>query len=111
MEKNYIDATEYLAEQMLNPEFAKGYRQFGQVIRIHQQLLKSFDEEREKLGLSKAALARRIGIEPSAVRRLFSQEMQNPTLARVVQLADAMNLELILVSREEAEQRPQKHGE
>lgn len=102
MEKNYVELDELLNKWMKDPVFAKEYRQFGQVISIHQKLMRSFDEERERLGLSKAALARKMGIEPSAVRRLFSQAMQNPTLTRVIELADAMDLELVLVSRKEA---------
>lgn len=39
-------------------------------------------------------MARRAGVKPEAIRRLFSAQSPNPTLATLVALAGALDLEL-----------------
>ena len=51
---------------------------------------------------AKAELARRAGMPPEAVRRLFSVEGPNPTAATLVALADALDLELVARPAERA---------
>ena len=52
------------------------------------------DQRRCNLDLSKAELARRANLRPEVIRRLFSAERPNPTLATLVALAEALELEL-----------------
>src|SRR5437764_11820521 len=66
-----------------------------------RELLQCIDAEREQAGLSKAALAELIGAEASVVRRLFSAESSNPTLRTVLELADALGMEISI--------RPPRH--
>lgn len=54
---------------------------------------------REALGLSKAELARRAGLPPEAVRRLFTMRSPNPTATTLVALARAMDLDLVAEPR------------
>ena len=42
----------------------------------------------------KAELARRAGVKPEAIRRLFSAEKPNPTLTTLVALAGVLDLEI-----------------
>jgi DNA-binding phage protein len=62
-------------------------------------IMNTLDDAREDSGLTKAELARRAGIGPEAVRRLFSIEHVNPTLRTVVALAAAMDLDVHLVPK------------
>jgi transcriptional regulator with XRE-family HTH domain len=57
----------------------------------------SIEDQRIALGLSKAELARRVGVRPEAVRRLLSGHHANPTLSTVVSLASALGLDIVAV--------------
>lgn len=63
-------------------------------------IVRPFDERREDLHLTKADLARRADMKPEAVRRLFSAESPNPTLSTLVALADALDLDFLVVPRQ-----------
>lgn len=87
-------AEQYLAERLEDPEYRDAFDSARE--RIHQIdfVIRSLDERREDLGLSKAELARRAGLKPEAIRRLFSADQPNPTLNTLVALASALDLEL-----------------
>lgn len=88
-------AERYFESQRKDPEyeceFQAARRRIGQIDAVMRML----DEQRSNLDLSKAELARRAGLRPEAVRRLFSAEGPNPTLATLVALTDALDLELV----------------
>ena len=88
-------AERYFESQRKGPEyeceFQAARRRIGQIDAVMRML----DEQRSNLDLSKAELARRAGLRPEAVRRLFSAEGPNPTLATLVALTDALDLELV----------------
>lgn len=87
-------AERYLAERLKDPEYREAFDAARE--RIHQidVVIRAFDERREELELSKAELARRAGVKPEAIRRLFSADRPNPTLNTLVALASALDLEL-----------------
>jgi transcriptional regulator with XRE-family HTH domain len=60
------------------------------------------DAERRQAGLTKAELAQRIGASPAAVRRLFTADSANPTLRTVLELVDALELEMSLKPKSRA---------
>lgn len=57
--------------------------------------MRTLDERREALGLSKAELARRAELTPEVVRRLFSVDDPNPTISTLTALADALDFDLV----------------
>jgi transcriptional regulator with XRE-family HTH domain len=61
------------------------------------QIVRALDAARVDIGMSKAELARCISAKPEIVRRLFTDERANPTLATVVKIAAALrsNVELV----------------
>ena len=61
--------------------------------------MNALDDAREGSGITKAELARRAGLGPEAVRRLFSIGHVNPTLRTVIALAAAMDLDVHLVPK------------
>lgn len=67
--------------------------------RHHDQsdsIVNALDEARGTQNLSKAALARAVGSDPSTVRRLMSSESVNPTLGTIAEVAAALGLTVIL---------------
>ena len=49
-----------------------------------RRVLQLIEEERERSGITKAELAHRMGMSPSAVRRLLTSKTSNPTLSTVL---------------------------
>jgi DNA-binding phage protein len=92
----------FFDEQMKSPSFRKGYIEARAEIDSVDRAIRALDEVRVDLGITKAELARRISAEPAVLRRLFTAEAPNPTLATVVRLADALGYRLELVRGSEA---------
>lgn len=79
---------------MSDPMFRDGYERARARIDAIDRVISELDEIRERKGLSKAALARRIGVSDAVIRRLFSAQDRNPTMKTIVEVADALGLEL-----------------
>jgi DNA-binding phage protein len=87
-------AERYLARRLEDPEYRDAYEQARERIDQIDAVIRALDERRAELRLTKAELARRAGVKPEAIRRLFSAEKPNPTLATLAALAGALDLEL-----------------
>ncbi|MCL4466727.1 MAG: helix-turn-helix domain-containing protein [Chloroflexi bacterium] len=88
---------EEMRERIVNtPELQERYERTKDTISSTRQVLMEIDGERQRAGLSKAELARRIGMTPSVVRRLFSSKSSNPTLGTVISMAAALGMEVEL---------------
>ncbi len=87
-------AERYFAERLRDPEYRGAYQRARERIDQVDSVIRAFDVRREELHLTKAELARRAGVKPEAIRRLFSAEKPNPTLSTLVALAGALDLEL-----------------
>jgi ribosome-binding protein aMBF1 (putative translation factor) len=89
----------YFERRREDPAFAAGVRAERERIDAIDAIVRRLDEERERRGLSKAELARLTDKRAEVVRRLFTAEGSNPTLETVVQIAQALDLELTLAPR------------
>jgi DNA-binding phage protein len=89
----------FFESQMANPEFAAAYAGARAEIDGVDELVRALDEARIAVGLTKAELARRIDAKPEVVRRLFTTDDPNPTMATVVKLATVLGLRFELVPR------------
>jgi DNA-binding phage protein len=98
-------AERYFRDRQSDPKYATAYRDARQRITEVDQLMRTFDQQRVVLDLTKAELARRTGMRPEAVRRLFSARHANPTLSTVVALAHELGLDLVAVPTEERRAR------
>lgn len=87
-------AERYLARRLEDPEYLRTYEQARERIEQIDSVIRAFDARRVELNLTKAELARRAGVKPEAIRRLFSAEKPNPTLTTLVALAGALGLEI-----------------
>lgn len=67
-------------------------------------LVRELDAARLRLGMSKAELADRSGIQPAVLRRLFTVEGANPTAATLAAVSRALGLNLALEQGEPEQQ-------
>ncbi|MGI9119753.1 MAG: helix-turn-helix domain-containing protein [Acidimicrobiales bacterium] len=95
-------AEHYFAGRMADSEYRAAHDQAARRIRRTDELVREFDRRRVECGLSKTELARRAGMSPETVRRLFTARQANPTAGTVVALADALGLDLVMMPRQEA---------
>ena len=92
-------AERYFAGRSAESGYVEAYEDARRRVDAIDRLLRALDERREALGLSKSELARRAELAPEVVRRLFSVDRPNPTIATLMALADALGLELVPQSR------------
>ncbi len=96
---------EDLARDLEDPEFLREYVTQTARIATVDRVVNELDDHREAQGLSKAALARAIRVEPAALRRLFSSGQANPTLGTLAEIAGALGLRITLEPLPAAERR------
>lgn len=98
------------AERMRDPEFRAEYERTRSEIDQIDAVVRSLDELRESTGTSKTDLARRIGRNPSSIRRLFTAA-SNPELRLVVQIANDLDADIIVVPRRKKRNRSLEDAE
>lgn len=79
---------------MRDPTFRNSYEQARGRIDAIDRVIRDLDAVRERQGVSKAELARRIGVSDSVIRRLFSADDRNPTMRTIIEVAEALGLEV-----------------
>ena len=84
---------------MRRPEFRAAYKRARARIDAIDAIVHDIDNARERQNLTKAELARRMGVKPEAVRRLLTTSEPNPTVGTLVAAADAVGLRIQAVSR------------
>ena len=83
-----------LARDLEDPEFLREYITESVRITTIDAIINALDEARVSAGLSKAEVARAIGVEPATIRRLFSSGNANPTLGTLAEVAAALGLRI-----------------
>lgn len=92
-----------LQAHMQDAEFRAVFIREAHRIDVVDRIINEIDAQRDRLGMSKAELARAIGRNPAAVRRLLTANDQNPRFEMVAAMADAVGLEVELRAK-----RPEK---
>jgi DNA-binding phage protein len=87
------------AQRLATPDARERYEQTRQAVLQTRQLLQLIDAEREKVGMTKAELAARVGTNPAALRRLLTSESGNPTLRTLISIADVLGLEVSITAK------------
>lgn len=85
----------WLAKRMKSPTFAAEFNKAREEVDVVDGFIRTLDERRTELGMSKEELARRVSQNPSALRRLLTSG-GNPSLKTVMELADAVGMVLKL---------------
>lgn len=88
----------YLEQNLQDEEFLREYENARQKIAQVDAVLRNLDALRIERGLSKAELARRIGKQPAALRRMLNSA-SNPELNTIVAMAGALDAEVRIVPR------------
>jgi transcriptional regulator with XRE-family HTH domain len=92
-----------LAEDLKDPEFLRTYVVESIRIATVDRIVGQLDDARNAAGLSKAAIARAIGSNPDAIRRLLTARQVNPTLGTLAEVAAVLGLRIALQPLSEAE--------
>lgn len=87
----------YFDARMKDRKFAAAYAEARAEIDSVDALMQAVEAARAKVGLSKAELARRTGTRPEAMRRLFTTDTPNPTVATMMSILRSMGYSLALV--------------
>ncbi|MBI4371620.1 MAG: helix-turn-helix transcriptional regulator [Elusimicrobia bacterium] len=90
MNPRSLDFNEFLAEQLKDPAFRKGYER--EHLRSGVAIQIAF--LREKIGLTQSALARRLGTTQQALSDIETRKHTNITLETLQKLADALDKRL-----------------
>lgn len=85
---------QFRARLLEDPEAREEYERTFREVSALRTILQTCEAEREKVGLSKADLAHRVGRNPSAIRRLLTSETGNPTFKTMLGICDVLGLEL-----------------
>jgi DNA-binding XRE family transcriptional regulator len=86
----YLD--EWLSEKLKKPGFRSHYRQARLAVEVaHQMVLL-----REKLGITQAELARRMGTKQQTVSRLESGDYEGFTLKTLLKIAEATRTRVVV---------------
>lgn len=97
-----------MAERMQDAEFRRDYDTARREIAQVDAVMQALDRLRIATGMSKTELARSIGKNPAAVRRLFSAEA-NPELKTVAAIATALDAEIMIVPHTRTKGSARKH--
>ena len=93
-------AEKHLDRQLSDPSYASAYERASRRTAMFDDVVRSLEARREELGMTKAELARRADMPPAVIRRLFSQQHKNPTLASLAAIADALELKICVAPGE-----------
>ena len=85
-----------LTEDLKDPEFLRAYVVESVRIATVDRIMNQLDDARVAAGLSKAALARAIGSNPDAIRRLLTAGNVNPTLGTLAEVAAVFGMRIAL---------------
>lgn len=97
-------AERYFETRGNNAEYRAAYARARSSIDEVDQIVGAIEEKRVALGISKAELARRVGVAPESVRRLLSTDHANPTLSTVVSLAKVLDMDIVAVTKRKPRQ-------
>jgi len=79
-----------------DPEYARAFAVESVRVATIDSIMNTIAEQVEASGMTKSALARAIGANPAAVRRLLSADGVNPTLGTLAQIAGALGMKVTL---------------
>jgi DNA-binding Xre family transcriptional regulator len=101
---------ELLAETFTTDEERVAYEREVAKLVAFAELLNIFDEIRAGSQLSKAELARRIGVRPSVVSRLLDGKGRNVQLDTIADVAEALDVYIEMRVRPQPKRKQARHA-
>jgi ribosome-binding protein aMBF1 (putative translation factor) len=86
---------DWLRKKMKSPGFRKHFRQARLAVEVAHQIV----QLREKLGISQAELARRMGTQQQTISRLERGDYEGFTLRTLLKIAEATKTRLVVSFR------------
>jgi hypothetical protein len=83
-------AEHYFEKRLQDPIYRDAHKRATATVRAIDSLVYALDRARRQQHLSKAELARRVGVDPASMRRFFSTDAPNPTAHWLIQVALAL---------------------
>jgi DNA-binding phage protein len=96
---------EFLEGQLADASFRAGFERKLAKVKSIAEVLQIIEAVRERENIPKAELARRMKRKPEAISRLLRGEGANPTLDTLIDLVDAIGLELDIRIRRQPAKR------
>jgi ribosome-binding protein aMBF1 (putative translation factor) len=90
------------AAWLSDPETRGQYERERREIEQIDAVIRSLDQLRVDAGISKTELARRIGRNPSSIRRLFTAQTARPELPLIVSIADELGARVEITAEKAA---------
>ncbi len=87
---------EIRSRTLSDPAMRQRYERTRRSVAAVRQVLQTIDAARERVGMTKAELAERAGTNPAAMRRLLTSGSSNPTLRTLIEVSDALGLEMVV---------------
>jgi DNA-binding Xre family transcriptional regulator len=101
---------ELLAETFTTDEERAAHERKVAKLVAYAELLNIFDGVRAGSQLSKAELARRVGVKPSVISRLLDGKGRNVQLDTVADVADALDVYIELRVRPQPKRKQSRHA-
>jgi DNA-binding phage protein len=101
---------EFLEGQLTDPSFRAGFEKKLAKVKSIAEVLQVIELVRERENIPKAELARRMERKPEAISRLLRGEGANPTLETLIDLVDAIGLELDIRIRRQPAKRNDRYS-
>lgn len=89
---------EFFVGDLKDPALRRQYDQTRSQIDAIDSLIRALDQRRRQRRWTKAELARQAGLNPALVRRLFSQQLPNPTMQTIMALANALDVRVTVLA-------------
>jgi DNA-binding Xre family transcriptional regulator len=101
---------ELLAQTFTTEEERASFEREVTKLAAYAELLNIFDEVRAGSQLSKAEVARRIGVKPSVISRLLDGKGRNVQLDTVADVADALDVYIEMRVRRQPKRKQARHA-
>jgi DNA-binding Xre family transcriptional regulator len=101
---------ELLAQTFTTEEERASFEREVAKLAAYAELLNIFDEVRAGSQLSKAEVARRVGVKPSVVSRLLDGKGRNVQLDTVADVADALDVYIEMRVRRQPKRKQARHA-
>ena len=92
MKQKVLHFDDWLKKRLKNPTFRKHFRQARLAIEVAHQIANL----RERLGISQAELARRMGTKQQTISRLEKGDYEGFTLKTLMKIAEATKTQLVV---------------